>query len=97
MTSRWLKDAFAKFDVDHNGALSLTEVENLLHSLNIDVESKLLKMLFNVSESLSAGLMLLVQAPSAVPTGIQGVRKGRRQGSQGSGKAGVRKGRGQER
>ena len=49
MTTRWLKDAFAKFDVDQNGALSLSEVENLLHGLNIDMDSKLLKMLFNVS------------------------------------------------
>ena len=46
---RWLKTAFTKFDVDHNGALSLTEVENLLRSLNIDMDSKMLKMLFNVS------------------------------------------------
>jgi len=36
-----------KFDADHNGALSLNEVEKLLHSLNVDMDSKLLKMLFN--------------------------------------------------
>lgn len=47
LRDEWLKNAFVKFDVDHNGALSLSEVENLLLSLNIDMDSKLLKMLFN--------------------------------------------------
>ncbi|XP_065069326.1 1-phosphatidylinositol 4,5-bisphosphate phosphodiesterase zeta-1-like isoform X1 [Rhopilema esculentum] len=47
LRDEWLKAAFQEFDADGNGALSLTEVENLLLSLNIDLESKILKMLFN--------------------------------------------------
>eukprot|EP00794_Sanderia_malayensis_P007741 gene7741-8581_t len=42
-----LRDEYPFYDADKNGALSLSEVEKLLFSLNISIDSKRLKLLFN--------------------------------------------------